>query len=111
MRAILIDPFAREIKEVDYDGDYKKIYDLIDCTTFDVVNVPSGNDGIYVDDEGLYKIKQAWFTYRYNNHSMHKNVQLVNKALVVGCDDEGDSTDATDTVEGIRHRITWGFVH
>ena len=46
MRAILIDPFAKEITEVDYDGDYKKIYDLIDCKTFDVVNVPSGNDGI-----------------------------------------------------------------
>ena len=111
MRAILINPFAREIKEVDYNGDYTKIYDLIDCKTFDVVAVPTGNDGIYVDDEGLYKTKQAWFTYRYSNHSMHKNVQLVNKALVVGCDEEGDSTDATDSVEGMRHRITWGFVH
>ena len=111
MRAILIDPFAREIKEVDYDGDYKKIYDLIDCTTFDVVNVPSGNDGIYVDDEGLYKTKQAWFTYRFNAHPMHKNIQLVNKALVVGCDEEGESTETTDTANAIKGRITWGFVH
>ena len=111
MRAILIDPFAKEITEVDYDGDYKKIYDLIDCKTFDVVNVPSGNDGIYIDDEGLYAPKQAWFTYRFNAHPMHKNIQLVNKALVVGCDEEGDSTETTDTVNAIKGRITWGFVH
>ena len=84
MRAILIDPFAKEITEVDYDGDYKKIYDLIDCKTFDVVNVPSGNDGIYIDDEGLYAPKQAWFTYRFNAHPMHQNIPLVNKALVIG---------------------------
>ena len=84
---------------------------LYNCTTFDVVNVPSGNDGIYVDDEGLYKTNQAWFTYRFNPHPMHKNIQLVNKALVVGCDEEGDSTETTDTANAIKGRITWGFVH
>ena len=110
MRAILIDPFAKEITEVDYDGDYKKIYDLIDCKTFDVVSVPSGNDGIYVDDEGLYAPKQAWFTYRFNPHPMHKNIQLVNKALVVGCDEDGESTETTDTANAIKGRITWGIV-
>ena len=36
MRAILIDPFAREIKEVDYDGDYKKIYDYHINGNYDV---------------------------------------------------------------------------
>jgi len=29
MRAILIDPFTRTIKEVDYNGDYRQIYTFI----------------------------------------------------------------------------------
>jgi hypothetical protein len=42
---------------------------------------------------------------------MHKNIQLVNKALVVGCDEDGESTETTDTANAIKGRITWGFVH
>ena len=111
MRAILIDPFAKEITEVDYDGDYKKIYELIDCTTFDVVNVPSGNDGIYVDDEGLYAPEgdKNWFTYRYNAHEMHQNIPLVNRGLVIGCDENGDSVDCDSTVDSIKASIKWGL--
>lgn len=54
MRAFLIDPNNQTITEVDYSGDYKQIYDLIDCHTFDVVYVDE-NHCIYVDDEGLMK--------------------------------------------------------
>lgn len=52
MRAILIDPFTETIVEVEFDGNYKSIYPLIDCETFDCVSVDK-NDTLYVDDEGL----------------------------------------------------------
>ena len=52
MRAIIIDTVAKENKEIDYNGDYKKIYALIDCKKLDVVKVQSGNDGVKVDEEG-----------------------------------------------------------
>jgi hypothetical protein len=29
--------------------------------------------------------------------------------LVVGCDEEGNSTETTDTVNAIKGRITWGI--
>ena len=120
MKAILIDPKHRAIMQIDYNGDYKTIYEHLSFTNsfgnshkvraFDVVRTPTGGDGIYVDDEGLFAPKQAWFTYRFNAHPMHQNIPLVNKALVIGCDEEGNSTETTDTANAIKGRITWGMV-
>ena len=39
MKAILIDPFDESVSEVEYNGDYKEIYNLADCRTFDVVSL------------------------------------------------------------------------
>ena len=122
MKAILIDPKAKQIMQIDYNGNYKTIYEHLSFTNsfgnshkvraFDIVRIPVGNDGIYVDDEGLYAPEgdKHWFTYRYNAHEMHQNIPLVNKALVVGCDEEGNSTETTDTVNAIKGRITWGLL-
>ena len=74
---------------------------------FDVVRTPKGGDGIYVDDEGLYAPAEDkhWYNIKYNDQDM----MLVNRSLVIGCDDEGNSTDCVSTVEDIRSRITWGI--
>ena len=111
MKAILIDPILKEVKEVDYSGDYTDIYKLIECRTFDIVRIPVGNDGIYIDDEGLFTPinKQHWFTYRYNAHEMHQNIPLVNKGLVIGWDDEGNSIDCDSTVDSIKSSVRWGL--
>ena len=111
MKAILIDPILKEVKEVDYSGDYKDIYKLIECRVFDVVHIPVGSDGIYIDDEGLFTPinKQHWFTYRYNAHEMHQNIPLVNKGLVIGCNDDGDSIDCDSTVDSIKASVRWGL--
>ena len=52
MKAILIDPFDESVSEVDYNGDYKEISNLINCGPIDYVRLDDTND-IYVDDEGL----------------------------------------------------------
>jgi hypothetical protein len=74
---------------------------------FDVVRTPTGGDGIYVDDEGLYAPAEDkhWFSITYKEQDM----LLVNRSLVIGCDDEGNSTDCASTVEDIRQRIKWGI--
>ena len=51
MRGILINPFDTTITEVNYTGDYKEIYALTDCTTFDCVRIYETQD-MYIDDEG-----------------------------------------------------------
>ena len=118
MKAILIDPKHRAIMQIDYNGDYKTIYEHLSFypnaegmthkpRAFDVVRTPTGGDGIYVDDEGLYLSAEDkhWFNIKYNDQDM----MLVNRSLVIGCDDEGNSKDCVSTVEDIRSRITWGI--
>lgn len=117
MKAILIDPKAKQVMQIDYNGDYKTIYEHLSFTnsfgnphkvrTFDIVRTPTGGDGIYVDDEGLYAPAEDkhWYNIRYNDQDM----MLVNRSLVIGCDDEGDSKDCVSTVEDIKGRITWGI--
>ena len=51
MKAILINPFDETIKEAVYSGNYKEIYDLIECRTFTEVRLNNVDD-MYLDDEG-----------------------------------------------------------
>jgi len=122
MRAILIDPKAKQIMQIDYNGNYETIYEHLSFQNaegmthkpraFDVVRIPVGNDGIYVDDEGLYVPNEDkyWFTYRYNAHEMHQNIPLVNRSIVIGCDENGDSVDCDSTVDSIKAQIKWGMI-
>ena len=103
--------------QLDYNGDYKTIYEHLSfinsfgnshkVRTFDVVRTPTGGDGIYVDDEGLYAPAEDkhWYSVTYKEQDM----LLVNRSLVIGCDDEGNSKDCVSTVEDIRGRIKWGI--
>lgn len=96
MKAILIDPFTQSITEVDYSGDYHDIYKLIDCDTFTVATINHRQDGIFVDDEGLFKTEQAFF--------WHKGYPqpLAGKGLILGCDEDGESVEPTTTLEEVK---------
>ena len=86
MKGILINPFDETIKEVIYTGDFREIYDLVDCSTFDVVNIYKYQD-MYVDDEGLLKNNQRYFTINDRNYA--------GKALLLSHNDEGE-TESTN---------------
>lgn len=98
----LIDPFAKTITEVEYSGDYKQIYDLIDCECFDVARINGKGDGIFVDDEGLIREKpQAFF--------IHANypTPLAGKGFLLGSNDEGDSVTPYCTLAELEQSILW----
>ena len=86
MKAILINSFDESVSEVDYNGDYKEIYNLIDCDTFDVVPLDHTND-MYVDDEGLLKNPNRYFKYGQQT--------LAGIGLILAHDDEGESVGTT----------------
>ena len=44
MKGILINPHDETIKEVVYTGDFREIYDIVDCRTFDVAMAKENND-------------------------------------------------------------------
>jgi len=61
MKAYLIDPAVQEIKEVWFDGDYRSITSLIDADLFTIGRFDENGDGVFVDDEGLFKDNQSFF--------------------------------------------------
>lgn len=101
MRAFLIDPEAKTVNEVLFDGDYHQIYTLIGAECFDVCRLPD-NDGIFVDDEGLVNGKpQSFF--------MHIDAMqpLAGKGLVLGCDEQGNTVEPKTTLDHLRRSVVW----
>lgn len=96
MRAILIDPFNREISEVEFNGDFHEIYKLIDCDTFTVATINHRQDGIFIDDDGLFKPDQAFFWHRGYPQP------LAGKGLILGCDKFGESVEPTTTLDEVK---------
>jgi len=88
VRVILVNPFDQTIKEAVYGGDYREIYDLIECRTFDVVSL-SDSVELYVDDDGLLvEGNQRYFEYKGLG-------TFAGKGLIMSHDDEGDSKATT----------------
>ena len=102
MKAILIDVYEKEIREVDYDGTLDFIYFNLACRTFDVVRVDDVNS-IFVDDEGLLRQNQLYFEYSGSNGIF----QLAGNGLILGVDDEGNSISPTLTVEDVKGKVNF----
>ena len=101
MKAYYIDPILQFVAEVNFEGDYKEIYKWIDATTFDVVNLNGYGDGMYVDDEGLLKGSNYFFTVPVYNGEEYVQQMYAGKALILGVDSEGDSDD----VKGLKFAL------
>ena len=97
MRAILLNPFDQTVKEVVYTGDFREIYSLIDCGTFDVVRL-SESDDLYVDDEGLLK-ENRYFSWSGRN--------FAGKGLILANDDEGNSMSTTYDLQEVIDKVEW----
>lgn len=88
VKAILIDPFNQTITEVEYDADgsYKQIYDFIGAQPFTSIAVTPEFDGdrLFLDDEGLYRDHQRFFSIGdYPN-------PLAGKGLILGQNRAGE---------------------
>lgn len=101
MNAYFINPFSQKITTVDYDGDYQSISRMIDASRgyFDVVRLYQNQDAAFVDDEGLYVEDQQFWIHR--NYPQ----PLAGKALVLGCNDEGDSIEPQTSFETLTNDI------
>ena len=123
MKAILIDPVAETVTEVEHDGDYHQIYELLsdkehglNVGTFEIVRlgVKTPDDKIentlYVDENGLLNEPRYFFIYQ----GYHQ--PLAGRGLILGTtlEDETDVTDeggksigTTLTVEEVRSRVAF----
>ena len=105
MKAILINPEERTIRHVSYDGDYKSIYRLIRCTTFEAVYPFDNVDTLWIDEEGLLKESNFAFNIRADNPKF--NQTIMGMALVLGTDAEGESVECLSSLDDIKSRVNF----
>lgn len=102
-KTILIDPHTRTISEVEYNGNYQHIYDLIGADCYDCARINKHGDAIFVDDEGLMKEgPQAFF--------LHEDYPqpLAGKGLLLGCRaSDGETIAPTTTLAEVTAKVTW----
>lgn len=100
MKAYWIDTPNKQIVEVEYDEDFHTISrEWLKCGTFTVVEVDNG-DAIFVDDEGLINDNPHGY-FRYRGY----NSPLVGYGLVLGTNDEGESTAPITSLEDIQAKV------
>jgi len=100
MRALLIDPIARTITEVEHEDKYTDIYRLIEAQPFDVMNIGDG-ESLFFDDEGLLKEPPPIDYFRFGDDGH----PISGKALVLGVNDEGDSIATKLTIAELQGMV------
>lgn len=100
MRAILINPEAKTVTEVEYTGDYKNIYDHIQAGCFTVVQIDE-RDSIFVDDEGLYRLPQFYFMWKGYDQP------LAGRGLILGVDAEGESIGTKLPLDYVKSMVSF----
>ena len=101
IKGYLIDPYTNSVKRVEVKGDYKAIYPLIDCHTFDIARVENNGDGIYIDDEGLLSLTPATRFFTYDGYPN----PLAGKGLMLGCNRAGDSINVKLSLAAVTKKI------
>ena len=99
MEAYFIDAANKEVRLIDYNGDWKTIDGIIGCEIFTVVNVNNEGDSIFLDDEGHYVDDQNYFWFEGYPTMMAGN------GLVLGTNRDGDSIEPCQSIEWFRERI------
>jgi hypothetical protein len=101
MIAYLIDPFARTMDAVDYDGDYHSIYRFIDARTYECARFNQHGDAVFIDEEGLINGRPQEFFIIPGYPT-----PLAGKGLVLGCNlDTGDSVAPHVDLNWLRERV------
>tara|TARA_R100000655_G_C2903666_1_gene179289 strand:- start:144 stop:566 length:423 start_codon:yes stop_codon:yes gene_type:complete len=103
MKAVLINPKLRKIKEIEYSGDYQDIQKLTECSTITAIYPFDNQDTIYLDDEGLLKESNYCFTFKYDNGYVQP---LMGNALVIGAK-KGKNISYKTPITEIKNRIVF----
>jgi|TARA_R100000742_G_C4252814_1_gene70963 hypothetical protein len=101
MKTIIINPYDKTITEDSYSGDYKDIYNLIDCNVFTIVSIDKQND-LILDDNGLLHNNQMFFFVKGIDTQA-----FAGKSMILSHDGDGDARGTTLTVDAVEDLITW----
>lgn len=108
MRAILIDPVAETVTEVDHSGDYKEIYHFLsdemhglEVDTFDAVRI-NDSDTIFIDDDGLLKDPRYFFKWQGYEQP------LAGRGLILASDQEGETIGTELSLDYVKRHVSFG---
>lgn len=101
MRAILIDPHAKTVTEVEHDGTLEGIYRAIGADCVCTVGLGVDRDAVFLDDDGLFREGQEFFSIGEYPHP------LAGKGLVLGCDAEGESCAPVLGAAFVQAHVQW----
>jgi hypothetical protein len=99
MRAILINAANRTVEAIELESGLKPIYEAIGCTCFGGFEYNHHGDYVYYDDESLFSNPQHFVELSDEYQPIAGNL------LIVGTDDQGNSTDVVCTVDDIKNDI------
>ena len=102
MKAILIDPYKKEITIVEYTGELKNLYDLLECATVEAPIRYDNGDIMYCDEEAWIFPKDTYAGFDFKGWSY----AILGKALVVGSGDEGEDVTCISQPEDFKD-ICW----
>lgn len=101
MKAFFVDPFNREVKQIDYSGDFNEITKMLACDMFTCATFNNKGDTFFVDDEGLFKANRMFFEH----HGYA--TPLCGFGLVLGTNPSGESVEPTVTLEELQRDLKW----
>jgi hypothetical protein len=100
MRAILIDPYARTVTEVEHDGTLEAMYATIPCDLVEAVRI-SEHDTLWIDEEGFLSPGRP--VYR-----MGENPQgLAGRGLIFGFTGSGDTVATKISLALVTANVHW----
>ena len=102
MKAFLIDPAKQTVSEIEFYGDWREINRLIGSETFDCVTINGKGDVVFVDDEGLLKGLDRFFSVQGYPEP------LVGRGLVLGCDAEGETVEPAINLGLLSQLVAFG---
>ena len=101
MKALLIDVKSQSIRQIEIGEHYTEISKAIGCDVFAAPHIMHNNDTLYCDDEGLLKNPENFFLLDSYPQPIAGN------GLILGCDNEGESTDVSMSLIELSSRVTF----
>ena len=104
-KAILINVETQQLTEIVLDKNLSSISEAIGngCELFCVPVDYENGDAMYADDESLLRTNDIKGGFIFPNW----NFPIINNAIILGTDEEGDSIDCKSTIEEIQKDITF----
>lgn len=101
IRAVLIDPSSKEVRDIEITPRLENFYEVIECETIEAVYPPQFSpDHLYVDEEGSFDPELAAFKIRGYG-------VIVGKAILLGTNRQGESISPVNKAEDIEWLITF----